>query len=192
MALVSGFNTFSHFKRLMSWSSSCLIPQNILKSRLLCDIRSCTSVLLYPAIIFILTGRAHADEQYWISGERRGREVARLWAWRADTVMNIGGALHREELGVRRGTPEHNRNSTFWSRLGRVYTKQPTVHVNGHIYLYIQWVMKIVGACRHGASSNFTDRWWTKVAAVVMIKLVCFLHCLEEIKVVYTHTVGFI
>lgn len=73
-------------------------------------------VLLYLAIIFILTGMVPADEQDWVFSERDGREVGCVPRSGADAVLNIGSAFHGEELGGGRGTPENQTKTQFDDR----------------------------------------------------------------------------
>lgn len=73
-------------------------------------------VLLYLAIIFMLTGMVPADEQDWVFSERDGREVGCVPRSGADAVLNIGSAFHGEELGGGRGTPENQTKAQFDDR----------------------------------------------------------------------------
>lgn len=73
-------------------------------------------VLLYLAIIFMLTGMVPADEQDWVFTERDGREVGCVPRSGADAVLNIGSAFHGEELGGGRGTPENQTKAQFDDR----------------------------------------------------------------------------
>lgn len=64
-------------------------------------------VLLYLANKFLLTGSIHADEQGRAFSETDGVEVGCLLRRGADAVLNIGSALHGEELGAGRSAPEN-------------------------------------------------------------------------------------
>lgn len=140
---------------LISCSCSCLSTY--------CFV-SCTSVLLYLAVIFVFTGAAHADEEHWVSIERDGREVGCLLRWGADAVLNIGGAIHREEFGSGRGTPEDKRNNTFWCTT-QTYCIKHKVRVSEQIFVTYK-----LGRMQASHKLIFRNRWWTKVVAAVMIK----------------------
>lgn len=104
--------------------------------------------------------------------ERDGREVGCLLGRGADAVLDIGSAFDREELGAGRGTPEKRH---IWCMLGLVYATHkyfikhiPSVRANICLYTSEEerWRMQ----ARHRL--EFPNRWRTKVAAVVIMKLV--------------------
>ena len=90
-------------------------------------------VTLYLAVVLMLAGAAHADEQHWVSIERDGGEVWGLLGRGADAALNAGGALHREELGAGGGAPENKRRRGL---LGlRLYvTKTCDRHRGGYVF----------------------------------------------------------
>lgn len=120
-------------------------------------------VLLYLAIIFMLTGMVPADEQDWVFSERDGREAGCVPRSGADAVLNIGSAFHGEELGGGRGTPENQKKSTIWWQVfytTQTYCIKHEVHFKKRIFfsMYI-W----------GSALTYTD----KPQALVTVISVC-------------------
>lgn len=144
-------------------------------------------VLLYLAIIFMLTGMVPADEQDWVFSERDGREVGCVPRSGADAVLNIGSAFHGEELGGGRGTPENQKKSTIWWEVfytTQTYCIKHEVHFKkAHIFLHVH-MRKCSDVHRQATSFSHSDigllRNWpdklNKSYSCHFCSCSCFLH----------------
>lgn len=95
------------YMSLFHWFAVCFFMLHCGREIWLCTSDNGAFALLYLAIVFMLAGTAHADEQQWVSIQWEWWEVGRLMGRGVDTVMNIWGALHGEERRAGWGTPEN-------------------------------------------------------------------------------------
>lgn len=69
-------------------------------------------ILLYLAVVFMLTRSLHANKQHGVATESHWGQVGGLLGQRGDVVLDIGSALDREELGSWRSSPEKQQHAT--------------------------------------------------------------------------------